>query len=157
MRGNYKCCLVKFFLMIIFSCLVAESNGKKQVKALVHLYNSKSKAEAGVDTSLFKASYNVNSGSKKYDDPQENLKEKDKIEKLPGQPLVNFTQYGGYVTVDKTAGRALYYYFAEAQHSKHTLPLLLWLNGGNSFLFSSFFFSFIYHVYYSPMWIFSLD
>ena len=51
------------------------------------------------------------------------LKEKDRIEKLPGQPHVN----GGYVTVDKLAGRAFYYYFVEAQT---TLSLLLWLNGG---------------------------
>ena len=25
--------------------------------------------------------------------------------------FMNFSQYGGYVTVDKLAGRALYYYF----------------------------------------------
>ena len=58
------------------------------------------------------------------------LKEKDRIERLPGQPKVNFSQYGGYVTVDKLAGRAFYYYFVEAQRSKETMPLLLWLNGG---------------------------
>ncbi|XP_054815388.1 serine carboxypeptidase-like 40 [Prosopis cineraria] len=64
--------------------------------------------------------------------PQEGLKEKDRIERLPGQPEdVNVSQYGGYVTVDKVAGRALYYYFVEAQESdRHKLPLLLWLNGG---------------------------
>ncbi|GFP84292.1 serine carboxypeptidase-like 40 [Phtheirospermum japonicum] len=61
---------------------------------------------------------------------QEGLKEKDRITKLPGQPNVAFSQYGGYVTVDQKAGRALYYYFAEAQHSANSLPLLLWLNGG---------------------------
>jgi serine carboxypeptidase-like clade 2 len=49
---------------------------------------------------------------------------------LPGQPKVEFSQYGGYVTVDKSAGRALYYYFVEAQHSEESSPLLLWLNGG---------------------------
>jgi serine carboxypeptidase-like clade 2 len=44
---------------------------------------------------------------------------------------VKFSQYGGYVTVNKAAGRALYYYLAEAdQQYKDTLPLLLWLNGG---------------------------
>uniref|UniRef100_A0A2N9HTT5 Carboxypeptidase n=1 Tax=Fagus sylvatica TaxID=28930 RepID=A0A2N9HTT5_FAGSY len=62
--------------------------------------------------------------------PQEGLKEKDRIERLPGQPHVNFSQYGGYVTVNNSAGRALYYYFVEAQHSKDSLPLLLWLTGG---------------------------
>lgn len=64
-------------------------------------------------------------------DSQKGLKENDRIGRLPGQPQVSFSQYGGYVTVDKVAGRAFYYYFVEAQRSKHTLPLLLWLNGGN--------------------------
>lgn len=60
-------------------------------------------------------------------------KEGDKIGELPGQPeAVDFVQYGGYVTVDDKAGRALFYYFAEAVGSNHdSKPLLLWLNGGN--------------------------
>lgn len=63
--------------------------------------------------------------------PQDGLKEKDKIAKLPGQPDgVDFLQYGGYITVDEKAGRALYYYFAEAPDAA-SKPLLLWLNGGN--------------------------
>ncbi|KAJ3683831.1 hypothetical protein LUZ60_014058 [Juncus effusus] len=57
-------------------------------------------------------------------------KEKDKIVKLPGQPDVDFDQYGGYVTVNEKRGRALYYYFAEAVRNSGTSPLLLWLNGG---------------------------
>ncbi|XP_078170709.1 serine carboxypeptidase II-3-like [Carex rostrata] len=64
-------------------------------------------------------------------------KEKDKIEKLPGQPEtgVNFDQYGGYITVDAEKGRAFYYYFAEAatgggDGGAASKPLLLWLNGG---------------------------
>ncbi|KAF2321105.1 hypothetical protein GH714_033889 [Hevea brasiliensis] len=57
-------------------------------------------------------------------------KENDRIQSLPGQPKVAFEQYGGYITVDKSAGRAYYYYFVEAKHSKESLPLLLWLNGG---------------------------
>ncbi|KAK4477054.1 hypothetical protein RD792_016256 [Penstemon davidsonii] len=64
-----------------------------------------------------------------YIAPQDGLKEADKITILPGQPIVNFTQYSGYVTVDPTAGRALFYYFAEAEDSS-TQPLVLWLNGG---------------------------
>ncbi|KAL0379850.1 UNVERIFIED_CONTAM: Serine carboxypeptidase-like 40 [Sesamum angustifolium] len=63
------------------------------------------------------------------------LKESDRIERLPGQPLVRFQQYGGYVTVNRTAGRAFYYYFVEAHHSHHSLPLLLWLNGAANTLF----------------------
>ena len=68
-------------------------------------------------------------------------KEKDKIEKLPGQPEtgVNFDQYGGYITVDAEKGRAFYYYFAEAaigggDGGAASKPLLLWLNGGNLFV-----------------------
>ncbi|XP_051146958.1 uncharacterized protein LOC127262351 [Andrographis paniculata] len=64
-----------------------------------------------------------------YKYPQDGLKEADKILGLPGQPSVDFRQYSGYVTVDPTAGRALFYYFAEAKDSVDK-PLVLWLNGG---------------------------
>ncbi|TVU37452.1 hypothetical protein EJB05_10768 [Eragrostis curvula] len=61
-------------------------------------------------------------------------KEADRVVKLPGQPDgVDFAQYAGYVTVDASAGRALFYYLAEAtggNASSSTAPLLLWLNGG---------------------------
>ncbi|GFP84551.1 serine carboxypeptidase-like 28, partial [Phtheirospermum japonicum] len=57
-------------------------------------------------------------------------KEADKIDRLVGQPDVNFRQYSGYVTVDPDAGRALFYYFAEAAENSSTKPLVLWLNGG---------------------------
>ncbi|KAH6814366.1 serine carboxypeptidase-like 40 [Perilla frutescens var. frutescens] len=60
----------------------------------------------------------------------EGLKEHDRIERLPGQPEVQFNQYGGYVTVNRTTGRAFFYYFVEAHHAHNSLPLLLWLNGG---------------------------
>lgn len=56
--------------------------------------------------------------------------QKDLVKELPGQPPVEFAQYAGYVTVNKTAGRALFYYFVEATSSPETKPLLLWLNGG---------------------------
>eukprot|EP00253_Pinus_taeda_P024499 PITA_24499 len=50
---------------------------------------------------------------------------------LPGQPAgFKFRQYSGYVTVDAEAGRALFYYFAEATRNASKKPLLLWLNGG---------------------------
>ncbi|KAJ4782397.1 Carboxypeptidase [Rhynchospora pubera] len=58
----------------------------------------------------------------------------DLIDQLPGQPgPVNFTQYSGYVTVDATAGRALFYWLQEAQGGSKvsdSVPLVLWLNGG---------------------------
>ena len=64
-------------------------------------------------------------------------KEADRVEALPGQPQgVDFAQYAGYVTVDAAAGRALFYYLAEAVggngngSSSKAKPLLLWLNGG---------------------------
>ncbi|CAO2144828.1 unnamed protein product [Urochloa humidicola] len=56
---------------------------------------------------------------------------------MPGKPndlRFHFNMYGGYVTVDEEAGRALYYWFQEVDTSNGTdpatAPLLLWLNGG---------------------------
>jgi len=50
---------------------------------------------------------------------------------LPGQPFKsNFNQYAGYVTVDQSKGRTLFYYFVEASSNPSSKPLLLWLNGG---------------------------
>ncbi|PWA44485.1 Peptidase S10, serine carboxypeptidase [Artemisia annua] len=62
--------------------------------------------------------------------PQEGSREADMIDKLPGQPEVDFDQYAGYVTVDAEAGRALFYYLAESPQNSSTKPLVLWLNGG---------------------------
>ncbi|KAG9450970.1 hypothetical protein H6P81_010935 [Aristolochia fimbriata] len=57
--------------------------------------------------------------------------EADKIVHLPGQPKgVNFDQYSGYVTVDPSHGRALFYYFVESPQDASSKPLVLWLNGG---------------------------
>ncbi|KAH7669227.1 Peptidase S10 serine carboxypeptidase protein [Dioscorea alata] len=57
-------------------------------------------------------------------------KEADLVQKLPGQPPVNFSQYAGYVTANETNGRALFYWFFEAVDSVSSRPLVLWLNGG---------------------------
>nr|GLL18227.1 putative serine carboxypeptidase-like 23 [Ipomoea trifida] len=55
---------------------------------------------------------------------QEGSMEADKIDALPGQPAgVKFNQYSGYVTVDRKAGRSLFYYFAESPHNSSTNPL----------------------------------
>ncbi|KAJ8569653.1 hypothetical protein K7X08_006230 [Anisodus acutangulus] len=54
----------------------------------------------------------------------------DKISELPGQPVVNFQQYSGYVTLDENKERTLFYYFVEAQVDPLSKPILLWLNGG---------------------------
>ncbi|KAL4203584.1 hypothetical protein AMTRI_Chr01g104640 [Amborella trichopoda] len=68
--------------------------------------------------------------------PQHGLKERDEIVGgLPGQPEgVEFKQYAGYVTVDEKAGRALFYYLAEAVNPL-SKPVLLWLNGVANLLF----------------------
>nr|GME04006.1 serine carboxypeptidase-like 45 [Ipomoea batatas] len=56
------------------------------------------------------------------------------IHSLPGQPCwdVTFDQYSGYIVTDKFRGRALFYYFVEAQtENKLSMPLTLWLGGGH--------------------------
>jgi len=56
--------------------------------------------------------------------------ESDLVDWLPGQPAVTFKQYAGYVTVDEKSGRALFYYFVEAETDSNLKPLVVWLNGG---------------------------
>ncbi|KAL3511162.1 hypothetical protein ACH5RR_030563 [Cinchona calisaya] len=54
------------------------------------------------------------------------------ITSLPGQLAnVSFRQYSGYIVIDAQHGRALFYYFVEAD-SENPLshPLTVWLNGG---------------------------
>lgn len=62
----------------------------------------------------------------------EGSKEADKIAALPGQPPdVKLQQYSGYINVNETSGKSLFYYFVEASVDAAHKPLLLWLNGGN--------------------------
>jgi hypothetical protein len=42
--------------------------------------------------------------------------------------------YAGYINVDKTNNRNLYYWFVESQGSPATDPVILWLNGGGYYL-----------------------
>ncbi|XP_023513734.1 serine carboxypeptidase-like 34 [Cucurbita pepo subsp. pepo] len=56
--------------------------------------------------------------------------EADRVVGLPGQPPVKFEHYAGYVTVNESHGRALFYWFFEAIDNPQQKPLLLWLNGG---------------------------
>jgi serine carboxypeptidase-like clade 2 len=113
---------------LIFSYFVIEINGNKQVKALDNLHKEKYRVNSQIDKSEFEVQDIVYEEAIVHS--QEGLKEKDRIKRLPGQPFVKFSQFGGYITLDKSAGSAFYYYFVEAQQSKETLPLLLWLNGG---------------------------
>ncbi|WVZ96620.1 hypothetical protein U9M48_042235, partial [Paspalum notatum var. saurae] len=55
----------------------------------------------------------------------------DRVASLPGQPeSPAVSQFSGYVTVNERHGRALFYWFFEAQAMPEEKPLLLWLNGG---------------------------
>ncbi|XP_062209921.1 serine carboxypeptidase-like 26 isoform X2 [Phragmites australis] len=55
----------------------------------------------------------------------------DRVGFLPGKPgRPPVSQFSGYVTVNEHNGRALFYWFFEAQASPAQKPLLLWLNGG---------------------------
>ncbi|KAF9620895.1 hypothetical protein IFM89_015292 [Coptis chinensis] len=57
--------------------------------------------------------------------------ESDRVTHLPGQPTSPaISQFSGYVTVNQDHGRALFYWFFEAQSEPSNKPLLLWLNGG---------------------------
>ncbi|KAL9231252.1 hypothetical protein vseg_006503 [Gypsophila vaccaria] len=119
----------------------------KLYKAKYHVINNASFVDkASFDFSLAKrARINVEHNNNNNNNNNNNkrhpqtMKERDRIEKLPGQPHnVKLRQYGGYVTVDSKAGRAFYYYFVEADpptptpppHDHSAFPLLLWLNGG---------------------------
>ncbi|KAH9758379.1 Carboxypeptidase [Citrus sinensis] len=80
--------------------------------------------------------YAVAGHSALLNSPQDGLKDKDKIESLPGQPLgVNFDQYSGYVNVDSQDGRSLFYYFVESPQNSSSKPLVLWLNGDANIIF----------------------
>ena len=58
------------------------------------------------------------------------LASQDLVTNLPGQPSVDFQHYAGYVNVNETNGRALFYWFYEAATNPDLKPLVLWLNGG---------------------------
>jgi len=60
-----------------------------------------------------------------------NQRDADRVARLPGQPeSPSVSQFAGYVTVNERHGRALFYWFFEAQTTPEEKPLLLWLNGG---------------------------
>ncbi|KQK04225.1 serine carboxypeptidase-like 26 isoform X2 [Brachypodium distachyon] len=55
----------------------------------------------------------------------------DRVFFLPGQPRSpQVSQFSGYIIVERHSGRALFYWFFEAQKLPSQKPLLLWLNGG---------------------------
>ncbi|KAL4377619.1 hypothetical protein GQ457_02G019020 [Hibiscus cannabinus] len=57
--------------------------------------------------------------------------ESDRVINLPNQPKTpSISQFAGYITVNQEHGRALFYWFFDAQSQPSQKPLLLWLNGG---------------------------
>ncbi|CAO2200866.1 unnamed protein product [Urochloa humidicola] len=72
----------------------------------------------------------VTAAAKKVDAVAAAQQVADRVERLPGQPAVGFAQYAGYVTVNESHGRALFYWFFEATAKPEKKPLVLWLNGG---------------------------
>lgn len=57
--------------------------------------------------------------------------ESDRVTNLPGQPTSpSISQFSGYINVNQHHGRALFYWFFQAQSQWSNKPLLLWLNGG---------------------------
>lgn len=77
-------------------------------------------------------SYLVRGQTEDYNHRTRAEQEADLVVGLPGQPTVNFKHYAGYVTVNQTHGRALFYWFFEAINKPQHKPLVLWLNGGTS-------------------------
>ncbi|KAJ9563919.1 hypothetical protein OSB04_009079 [Centaurea solstitialis] len=126
MENTTLSALLISLLFLTFASQIQAAN--KQTQALSLLYKAKWSGDSAIDTSHFEPPRHMNKANIVL--PQEGLKENDKINRLPGQPHVKFDQYGGYVTVNESAGRAFYYYFVEAEECKQSLPLLLWLNGG---------------------------
>ncbi|KAF9622652.1 hypothetical protein IFM89_032573 [Coptis chinensis] len=124
--------LTLFTWLLFFCCclaflIIAHAN---QINYLDKLINSRTSDNPPRPDTWPELETN-NESSQVYIGPQDGLMEADKIDALPGQPEgVNFDQYSGYVTVDPTAGRALFYYFVESPQNSSSNPLVLWLNGG---------------------------
>eukprot|EP01084_Bolivina_argentea_P106694 190872_1 len=55
---------------------------------------------------------------------------RDQITNLPGAPHVNFSQYAGYITINKTSEASIFYWFQECELGLTKCPLFLWTNGG---------------------------
>ncbi|KAE9584377.1 putative carboxypeptidase D [Lupinus albus] len=87
---------------LVFSFFIAEIHGSKQGQVFDKFQKSKYKVDSQIDTSDFNSQEVVVDNHIVHS--QKGLQEKDKIVKLPGQPHVNFSQYGGYVTIDKLQG-----------------------------------------------------
>lgn len=90
---------------------------------------------SGVEIMAFYITYVVLVWSMVATASGEASQESDRIINLPGQPSTipsnNLSHFSGYITVNQENGRALFYWFFEAQSPQPLhKPLLLWLNGG---------------------------
>lgn len=69
--------------------------------------------------------------SAKREQPQIIEQHRNEITHLPGlKGGFNSRHYGGYITVDESHQRKLYYYFVTSESKPVEDPLVLWLNGG---------------------------
>ncbi|XP_065871924.1 serine carboxypeptidase-like 40 [Euphorbia lathyris] len=129
-----------YFVIFLVVILIGENEAKRQGDAidklyraeylrLSHIIKEQSSPQLDLDLKKLVASRGFPAPLQNNEKEELNLKQRDLIKILPGQPFVKFSQYGGYITVDQIAGRAFYYYFAES-HTPLTSPLFLWLNGG---------------------------
>ena len=125
-------------LSLLLGCLLAFliiSCNANQIENLNKLLRSRKSANPPHPKSWESLDFADGQVSALYVGTQDGLKAADKIGALPGQPQgVDFDQYGGYVTVDPQAGRALFYYFVESPQNSSTKPLVLWLNGGKFYI-----------------------
>ncbi|KAI4338735.1 hypothetical protein MLD38_023756 [Melastoma candidum] len=128
---SFLCCLLFTFHRFFLASLVLGKRRTGQEEFLHDLFTAKFTDR--VDTDLVEGQLD---DLEDLESVQANvyshtgLKEADRILKFPRQPIVEFSQFGGYITVSQFAGRAFYYYFVEATKNKESLPLLRWLNGG---------------------------
>uniref|UniRef100_A0A803KRD9 Carboxypeptidase n=1 Tax=Chenopodium quinoa TaxID=63459 RepID=A0A803KRD9_CHEQI len=123
-----------FLLLSLYFCLISNTltpiNATDQVANLYKLLKSKRSKNPSLAASWVTLPTQIKN-TRVHAEPQDGLMEADKITTLPGQPDgVDFDQYAGYVAVDQTREKALFYYFAESPKNSSSKPLILWLNGG---------------------------
>jgi serine carboxypeptidase-like clade 2 len=119
-------------LIICVAALHADASQEAQLREFIRSRRRSSDAYIVDETRLRVIGTARSLGAEYSVSDKARLKAGDEIPALPGQPVVGFRQYGGYVTVDEKNGRALFYYFVEAASDPAAKPLLLWLNGGLS-------------------------
>ena len=125
--------MTKVIAAFCFLALFGLSNADIQANKLFDLLKTKRSGNQPVRDTWSVLEDAIDEYSPVYVGPQEGMAQHDKISTLPGQPAgVDFDQYSGYVTVNSSAGRALFYYFVESPADSSTKPLVLWLNGGTS-------------------------